>query len=108
MKRIAAFVILAIAAYSIYFDLTKGTIPVAVDVATAKEKEVSSEEEEYFLYKVKPGDTVLSVLELKMEGSLPVPVSRAVNDFEKLNGKAPEEIKLSETYKFPLYDGQAD
>jgi hypothetical protein len=112
MKKLAGLFVLVIVFYAIYNDLSAGTLPAATmqKVETAdkkeKEKEITSETKSipFFEHVVKPGDTVLSVLESNSKTSLDVPVSRAVEDFKILNnGADPQKIKFGKTYKFPVY-----
>lgn len=109
MKRIGGFLLLLMLIYSIYIDLTVGTIPTVVGGSKPASIQQTDAEPEgtsdlaYFNYKVKPGDTVLSVLEKQVGGPLPVPVTKAVDDFQRLNGKRPENINFGKTYKFPDY-----
>lgn len=110
MKKLVGLLVFIIVMYAVYNDLTAGTLPAAnMKIIEAKEKEVKKIEEEtagipYFEHEVKPGDTVLSVLDSNSKTPLAVPVSRAVEDFKRLNdGTDPQKIKFGRTYKFPDY-----
>jgi hypothetical protein len=115
MKKLAGFLLLLIVVYSIYNDLSAGTLPAAnmhkaesVEIEEKQENEIKDKksvtEIPFFEHEVKPGDTVLSVLDSNSESPLEVPVSKAVEDFKKLNdGTDPQKIKFGKTYKFPDY-----
>lgn len=114
MKKLAGFLILVVIAYAIYNDLSAGTLPAAnMQKIETIEKVVKKQKEEngttknnipYFNHEVKPGDTVLSVLDSNSKTQLAVPISQAVADFRLLNdGTDPQKIKFGKTYKFPDY-----
>lgn len=103
MKRLAAFLLSALVIYVIYFDLTHGTLPVMQEqVIEAKYPDDTALP--FFEREVSPGETVLSVVEKKMNGPLPVTITQVITDFSTLNnGLKPEELKFGETYRFPDY-----
>ncbi|MEH7885487.1 hypothetical protein V7654_14335 [Bacillus sp. JJ1609] len=111
MKKLAGFLVLVVIVYAIYNDLSAGTLPAAnMQKIETVEKEVKKQKEEkgtnipYFEHEVKPGDTVLSVLDSNSKSQLAVPISQAVADFKLLNGGTdPQKIKFGKTYKFPDY-----
>lgn len=112
MKKLAGFLILVVVIYAIYNDLSAGTLPAAnmQKIETVEIEEQVKKEKKgtpsipYFEHEVKPGDTVLSVLDSNLKTPLAVPVSQAVEDFKKLNdGTDPQKIKFGKTYKFPDY-----
>ena len=115
MKKLAGFLILVVIIYAIYNDLSAGTLPAAnmqkIDTVEKEESDVkegkkakATENIPYFEHEVKPGDTVLSVLDSNSKSPLAVPVSQAVEDFKLLNdGTDPQKIKFGKTYKFPDY-----
>jgi len=115
MKKLAGFLVLVVIVYAIYNDLSAGTLPAAnMQKIETVEKEVKKQKEEkgtkktnsipYFEHEVKPGDTVLSVLDSNSKSQLAVPISQAVADFKLLNdGTDPQKIKFGKTYKFPDY-----
>jgi len=105
MKKLAGFLFIVLVFYSIYNDLSQGSLPtpVTVNTNTVEAKSVS-EAPPYFEHEIQPGDTVLSILEQNLDGPLPVSISDAVTDFQELNnGTLPEEIKIGNSYKFPTY-----
>ncbi|MBS4194694.1 hypothetical protein [Lederbergia citri] len=109
MKKFAAFIAISILIYSVYYDLTIGVIPRS-SAETAKLIDINSipvEHEPFTKIEIKPGDTVISIMEELQQGPLPVPISQIVSDFEELNeGTKPEQIQIGKTYQFPLYQEQ--
>ena len=97
MKKIVMFIIICIVAYSIYFDISVGTLP------AYSSENMDKTNKNYYNIKVEPGDTVLSLIE-KKEGTLPVPIEQIIEDFSTLNkGIKPEDIKIGQTYRFKNY-----
>ena len=97
VKKLLIFLGCCIVIYSVYYDLTYGTLPKATPAAVDKTNET------YYNIKVEPGDTVISLIEEK-EGTLPVPIEQIIKDFRTLNnGLSPEEIKIGQTYKLKNY-----
>ncbi|MEK3890715.1 hypothetical protein [Bacillus sp. FSL K6-3431] len=104
MKNIAALMVGLIVIYSMYHDLTVGTLPAneTADASTIEKNIISTLP--YTLVEMKRGETVLSILEQLSPGVLPVSIEQAVKDFtEYNNGVKPEQIQAGHTYKFPLY-----
>jgi hypothetical protein len=53
---------------------------------------------------VKPGDTLLSIMERQQNGPLPVPIDKAITDFEALNpGEKAQTLQIGKKYKIPVY-----
>lgn len=112
MKRLLIFMISILVIYTVYFDLTKGTLPLKTETITeASKKEPSSptqlqnEPINYFEKEVKRGETVLSIMEQQLNSSIPVSIEKVIHDFELLNdGIKPEEIQYGKRYKFPYYE----
>jgi hypothetical protein len=106
LKKFAAFIVVIVVLYSVYFDIKVGTIPsvsFASEIQTHKEKP-SEPAIPYQAIKVKPGDTVLSVVEQLQAESLQVSIDQVISDFIKLNnGIKPVEIQIGQIYKFPVY-----
>jgi len=107
MKRLAVLLISALILFIIFHDLTKGTLPSKSEpVQEIKSEAVSASPVSfpYFEKKASPGETVLSVVEQKLGGPLPVSIEEVIADFKRLNnGTEPEAIKSGQTYKFPDY-----
>jgi formyltetrahydrofolate hydrolase len=109
MKKLVILFLIVLVTYSIYYDLSKGTLPVGNVSAAISSQEVAKEssiptEKDYIIIKVKAGDTVLSLVEQQQSGSLPVEIGQVISDFKKLNeGLPPEKIQIGKEYKVPLY-----
>lgn len=109
MKKIAAFLAIAVIAYSIYYDLTIGTLSSHQAVTAVSEINVISNNEQtdnmpYDTKTTKPGDTLISIAEELNQGPLPVSIEQLTDDFEILNkGVEPHEIQINKEYKFPIY-----
>ncbi|MGM0900094.1 MAG: hypothetical protein ACQEXB_03090 [Bacillota bacterium] len=104
MKKLVGFLFIVLAVYSIYNDLTHGSLPTPVSTNIIEAKTVSQDTTPFFEQEIHPGDTVLSILEQNLDGSLPVSITEAVADFQELNnGTPPEEIIIGNSYKFPNY-----
>ncbi|WP_236035086.1 hypothetical protein [Alkalihalobacterium elongatum] len=105
-------IILFIVGYSIYYDLSTGTLPKA-DKSSIEEttgdhySNVTIEEEEHFPAQevvVQNGYTVLSIVEHLHEGPVPASIQQIVYDFQELNpGVTADNIQVGKTYLFPLY-----
>lgn len=100
MKRLIGIIVLMIGIYATYYDLTEGTLP-------KNENEPASEATSTMIpfqeITVRPGDTVLSIIE-NLEGfPNEVSINKIVEDFILLNGIAPQDIQAGKSYKIPLY-----
>lgn len=105
MKRIVLWFLAIIVAYSVYFDITVGTLPSAKTAAIMTSTNGLSVQNglNSKLVKVKPGDTILSLVE-RNEGTLPVSIKRVIIDFQDLNnGIQPEKIQIGKEYRIPVY-----
>lgn len=110
MKRLIMIIAAVVILYTIYYDISYGTLPAASESAHVTHQPVSVAKAKsrstlpYYEKKVSSGDTVLSIIEEHLEDSIPVPISNVVSDFKKLNnGISPTEIQPGKTYKFPKY-----
>lgn len=108
MKKIFGFLFAILVLYVIYFDLTTGTLPASnakqVDVKIEADTSSSNSEIPSFEAKVKPGETVISIVEHELNKPLPVSITELINDFRELNPKqSPENIQIGTTYHFPDY-----
>ncbi|MCJ8006841.1 hypothetical protein ACFFF5_01020 [Lederbergia wuyishanensis] len=109
MKKIVAFIAISILIYSVYYDLTIGVIPrsSAASSKLVENQPIPVEKEPITSVEIKPGDTVISIIEGLQQGPLPVPISQVVLDFQELNeGIKPEQIQIGKTYQFPVYNQQ--
>lgn len=108
MKKVSVIIISALILYIIYYDLTTGTLPLMKEnlqsqtvVAIAESKDTDTKT--FYEVKIKPGDTVLSIIE-KNNPTEKVSITQIIQDFKKLNLKTnPNKIQIGEIYKFPLY-----
>ncbi len=107
MKRFVVAILSVLILYVIYYDFTKGTLPtesneqnsVPVSSTTNNNNNIP-----YFEVEVKPGETVLTIVEKSLDKPIPVSITRLISDFEQLNdGDKPEEIRIGKQYRFPDY-----
>lgn len=113
MKRIIAIIAVSFITYTIYYDLTTGTLPANAEpkIHTVEQQpqdnpETVAKEMKYQKKLVKPGDTVLSITEKIHKDGLPARIDQIVSDFEKLNkGVKVTNIQVGKTYFFPYYPG---
>ncbi|SFA95989.1 MULTISPECIES: hypothetical protein [unclassified Bacillus (in: firmicutes)] len=107
MKKLFVLSLTLLLIYAIYYDLKVGTLPHTIMEEKEVMAEVSSNEgasSPYFEQKVTPGDTVLSIIESKIDKPIPISISEVIQDFKKLNsGQKPEKIQIGKKYKFPDY-----
>jgi hypothetical protein len=103
MKKLFGILFAVLIIYSIYFDLTIGTLPhMGSEKAEAIVKTESSLP--YFEAKVKPGETLITIVENHANKSISIPITDLINDFKSLNpGQSPEKIQIGKIYKFPKY-----
>ena len=103
MKRLLSFLVTILILYVIYFDLTTGTLPVA-KVENINMNSANDEAIPYFEKKVSSGETVLTIVEGKIDGPLPVSITQMITDFKQLNnGLQPEQLISGRIYRFPEY-----
>ncbi|WP_428909143.1 hypothetical protein [Niallia sp. Krafla_26] len=106
MKRLILFLVTVLVLYVIYYDLNHGTLPAVSIQQQVKETNHNDSDDlmPYFEHTVQNGDTVLSIIEGQLGGSIPVPISDVVSDFKTLNQDlTPQEIQSGKKYKFPDY-----
>ncbi|QFT89864.1 hypothetical protein FIU87_14465 [Bacillus sp. THAF10] len=113
MIRFFVVALIFITIYSIYYDLSSGTIPETVSsnttvsplqADTSGNEESSETSKPYIEVEIKAGDTVLTVAEKMTNKPIPVSIQQLIEDFQILNnGTAPEKIQIGKTYKFPVY-----
>ncbi|GLH64939.1 LysM domain-containing protein [Parageobacillus sp. G301] len=105
-KAIRAFV-LCLAIYIIYHDVTTGTLIVSTKATAAPEHTTDGKINVHIPYQtvtVQPGDTLLSIMEELQNGPIPVPIDKAIADFEALNpGKKAQTLQIGKKYKIPIY-----
>ncbi|MCP3741378.1 hypothetical protein [Rossellomorea sp. BNER] len=109
MKRAFYFLLVLIVLYSVYYDLNTGTLPKSTAITTTgrvqdTNETIESEDKHSLVIEVKPGDTVLSLVEEHRQGSGEVAIEQIINDFVELNnGINPEDIQIGKTYSIPIY-----
>ena len=98
MVRFIAFIVLFLLVISAYHDLNK--------IGVSTEPAGLQQEGAYREVVVRPGDTVLSVIEELNSGrSLPQDISGMIKDFSRLNPKAnPYALSAGKRYRFPYYE----
>ncbi|MCD8503390.1 MAG: hypothetical protein LRY71_19205 [Bacillaceae bacterium] len=107
IKKLSIFLLFVLTVYSVYYDLTVGTLPttsastdgqlqseVAVDVKKA-----------YKQVTVEAGYTVLSIVEqLHYPEKVEVSIQTIIKDFEELNPNvSAHQIHIGTSYFFPMY-----
>lgn len=114
MKRLILILVTFLVIYVVYYDLTNGTLPAISKKKTEAQEIVVGEKEKekkikqpFFTYEVKPGETVLSIVEKQLNTAIPVSIDRVVKDFQSLNQIKPEKIQIGKSYKFPDYREKA-
>lgn len=107
MKKLFGLLITVLILYVIYFDLSVGTLPnVDSQSVEAKSETVAKpiKGTPAFEAKVKPGETVITIVEHQLNRSIPVSIADLIGDFRALNpGQPPEKIQIGSTYQFPDY-----
>lgn len=103
LKKSFLFSLAILLCASIYHDLTSGLI------STEIEKDVQTPTSNSTSYntvkvKLKPGDTILSIVEKYNDTTLTIDVDQIITDFQKLNNDAePYKLKTNHYYYFPVY-----
>ncbi|MGG0716477.1 hypothetical protein ABE096_02595 [Robertmurraya massiliosenegalensis] len=107
MKRLFVLLLIVATIFAIYYDLSKGTLPIAIETSTQAQVETETTLEpiiDYFEQEVQNGDTVLSIIERQLDRPIPVPIDDITNDFSKLNdGIEANKIQVGKIYHFPDY-----
>ncbi|MFZ7945415.1 hypothetical protein [Neobacillus sp. 19] len=108
MNKIVGFLFVILVIYVIYFDLTVGTLPASntkqVDAKIESIEKLSKTDIPSFAAEVKPGETVISIVEHELNKPIPVSITDLIEDFSELNpGQSPEKIQIGATYLFPDY-----
>ncbi|MDP4105187.1 MAG: hypothetical protein Q8935_09545 [Bacillota bacterium] len=106
MKNLLILLVSFLIIYSIYFDISVGTLPrpdTQKVEAVAKPKSTKASIP-YFEVKVEPGDTLMTIVEHQIKKPLPVSITRLIHDFEALNpDQSAEKIQIGKSYRFPDY-----
>jgi hypothetical protein len=105
MKRLGVTLFILLIGYTMFYDITVGTLPMLHTYAKPKQTAAHPQEKSslYQNIEVKSGDTVLSVVEA-ISKKKPPSVEKVVDDFKKLNpNESPSKLRIGKTYKFPSY-----
>lgn len=108
MKKSLAFLMICFVTFIVYYDMTTGTLPQNVptqfkEPSLPVNQSNRKSELNYYEVAIKPGDTLLSIIE-REEGSTTQPIETIVTDFQELNeGLKPEQMQIGKTYKIPRY-----
>ncbi|KAF0994489.1 hypothetical protein [Geobacillus sp. TFV-3] len=103
MKKFIFLLLLFLSSYVVYRDLAIGTLPPSSET-TAAVAHPKGEAIPYRKVTIRPGDTLLSIIEKELNGPLPVPLEQLIHDFERLNpGEHAQTLKIGKTYKVPIY-----
>lgn len=106
MKKMFILLLFMITIYSIYYDLTIGTLPKSV-VATTDLVDTDVEETDLIPSEtivVEPGFTVLSIVEELNASPVNASIQQIIYDFETLNPKTDaSNIHIGKAYLFPIY-----
>ncbi|HEX6922297.1 MAG TPA: LysM domain-containing protein [Bacillales bacterium] len=111
MKGFLGLCLAALVIYTIYYDLEYGTLPQTSKAATVQSHKQQHEQKKQQQIpskkvKVKPGQTVLSVVE-QLNGSSAAPIQKIVHDFKQLNPDTDaNQIQIGQTYRFPIYKNE--
>ncbi|WP_078379687.1 hypothetical protein [Sutcliffiella halmapala] len=114
MIRLFVAALICITIFSIYYDLSNGTIPsinqeqvtttMSVPDVTEQPSELPNSTNNYIDVEVKAGDTVLTIAERIANKPIPVSITQLIEDFQTLNdGIPPEKIQIGKSYRFPIY-----
>ena len=107
MKKVISAFIVCLSIYIIYHDVTTGTLITSTKATTASEHMTDGKTNVHIPYQtvtVKPGDTLLSIMEKLQNGPIPVPIDKAITDFEALNpGEKAQTLQIGKKYKIPVY-----
>ncbi|HYK73504.1 MAG TPA: hypothetical protein VEV44_10385 [Pseudoneobacillus sp.] len=107
MKKLFGALIILLVCYIVFFDLKYGTLPSTTkktETVVSTQTPTNTTSISYFEEKVSAGDTVLTIVENKLQAQIPVSLNEIVNDFISLNnGITPEKIQIGKTYRFPNY-----
>ncbi|MFB4161725.1 hypothetical protein ACE1TF_17780 [Geomicrobium sp. JSM 1781026] len=100
---------------AVYYDLSRGSLPVVGSEETTVQEQVDDEEaedlDEDVFYddtvaiEVEPGQSLLTIIEQLHEDGYDEHVDHVKSDFEYLNdGILSDEIRAGDVYTFPIYE----
>jgi hypothetical protein len=103
LRRLFLTLLSVLILYVIYHDFTKGTLQIETNENNSVPVSTTSNIP-FFVVEVKPGETVLTIVEKNLDKQIPVSITRVISDFEQLNdGEKPEKILIGKQYRFPDY-----
>jgi hypothetical protein len=109
MKKLIIPILLLISIYSVYYDLSMGTLPTKTMAAaqindTNTEPTVSDNNIPSELITVEAGYTVLSIVEELHNEPVNASIQQIIVDFETLNpGTKANNIQIGKAYLIPTY-----
>ncbi|TMW73820.1 hypothetical protein [Alteribacter natronophilus] len=115
MKQFFLFSLVVVLAFSVYYDLTEGTLPDQSAPPAAEQQDEPAgeavpapqepEEPPYQEVIVQSGHTVYTIVQALHQGQvIEANFERIVTDFERLNPETDAHaIQTGQTYRFPLY-----
>jgi hypothetical protein len=107
VKKVISAFFLCLSIYIIYHDVTEGTLIASTEATAPPEHGTDGKTNVHIPYQmvtVQPGDTLLSIIERKQNGPLPVPIDKVITDFEALNpGEKAQTLRIGKKYKIPVY-----
>ncbi|MFN7251229.1 MAG: hypothetical protein ACK4M9_10625 [Anaerobacillus sp.] len=106
MKKLIIPILLLISVYSVYYDLSMGTLPTKT-IAAAQINDSNPEPTvtiSYELITVEAGYTVLSIVEELHNEPVNASIQQIIVDFETLNpGTKANNIQIGKAYLIPTY-----
>ena len=102
LKRLLTVLFFIFLLFTIYHDITKGSLPSKPENHTKTIDNTIS----YIEWRVQPGDTVLSIYEhLAKDSHHTVAIEKIITDFETLNPTVnAANIQIGQVYKIPIYE----
>ncbi|WP_090395802.1 hypothetical protein [Natribacillus halophilus] len=109
MKKWLWILAIATICFAVYYDFSRGTLPVVDSSQPAEESptEIAQTNVERTVdVEIEAGQTLLSVMEQLHETGMGADMEMIKADFRLLNdNQPPEELQQGEVYTFPLYEG---
>lgn len=104
-KKSGLYILIFLIAISIYNDLSLGTLIPSNPHEQHKNRIQENKLTRFQVKKVKikPGDTVLSIVEKLNKSIHTLDMQQILHDFKLVNKTNPQEIEVGKFYYFPLY-----
>lgn len=105
MRKWTSILAALLIVYTAYHDVTKGTlVHKQAKTVHAQQEKTKGASLPYQIVEIKAGDTLLSLIEQRQKGPLPVPMETLIRDFESLNpGVKATALQIGKSYKIPVY-----